>query len=390
MNHPSSSTGGRDFLFVQSTTEIGGAETVLLNLFEASEELRRRSLIATLGFGQGDLPARLRSFGAEVVELKMSRLRYPWRLLGTLASLRARAREAGVQVVVGNGGHPQLVAGLTARLAGARSAFIVHAIYPRPLLRNDALDILALTGPCDRMLAVSRSVQEVLTELRPAVPSRLVYNGTPMREVSAEQALAARAELGAREGDVLIGVFGRLQRGKGQDVFLEAAGELARQRPRTRFAVVGGSVFGFEPEFFVGLKARATALGLDDRLVFTGFRPDGQRLMAACDIVCQPSRSTESFGMVIVEAMALGRAVVATAVGGPGEIIVSTDHGLLIPPGDVGALTHALCDLVDDPERRRAMGQAGRARVRDRFSIEVMAATLIGSLDEMLGPGRKA
>src|SRR6516225_3788041 len=82
----------RDFLFVQSTTEVGGAERVLLNLFEASPELRRRSLIATLGFGSGDLPERLRLLGAEVVEIPRARLRQPLRLVGTINSLRRLAR----------------------------------------------------------------------------------------------------------------------------------------------------------------------------------------------------------------------------------------------------------------------------------------------------------
>src|SRR6185437_4155513 len=84
---PATPSAHRDFLFVQSTTEVGGAETVLLNLFETSEELRRRSLIATLGFGNGDLPERLRSAGAEVVELKMARLRHPWKLASTFHAL---------------------------------------------------------------------------------------------------------------------------------------------------------------------------------------------------------------------------------------------------------------------------------------------------------------
>jgi glycosyltransferase involved in cell wall biosynthesis len=339
----------KDFLFVQSTTELGGAERVLLNLFTASEELRRRGLVVTLGFSAGDLPARLR----------------------------------GVRTIVGNGGHPQVIASLVSRLARVRSAFLVHSIYRSPRLKNEALDVLALTEPCDLMLAVSRSAQAAVAELRPKVPNRLVYNGTPIPEVTPADARAARAELGAGDGDILIGVFGRLQRWKGQDVFVKAAAEIARVRPRARFAVVGGSVFGLEPEYAEEIRRLAAAPELSGRLVFTGFQTDVARLMAACDVVCHTSRVPEPFGLVLIEAMALRRPVIATEGGGPSEIIASESQGVLVPPDDPRALAQAAIGLIDDPERRRLIGADAYERVRAQFSIDVMASTLIRCLDEM-------
>jgi glycosyltransferase involved in cell wall biosynthesis len=379
------SLGRRDFLFVQSTTEIGGAETVLLNLLEASAELRRRSVVVTLGFGEGNLPDRLRAFGVDVVELKMGRLRHPWRVVPAFRELLAVARSAGVRAVIGNGGHPQVVGGMVARLAGARAVFMAHMIYPYPIWKNDPRDFLALAGPLDLALAVSKAAQATLSKLRPSVPNRLLYNGTPTRQVTAAEAHDARRELGAGDGEVLIGVFGRLQRWKGQDLFVEAAAEVARARPHTRFAVVGGSVFGLEPEFLEGLRDRADTLGLGDRLLFTGFRSDVPRLMAACDVVCHTSRVPEPFGLVIVEAMALGRSVIATEGGGPSEIIASDEYGLLVPPGDSRALARSMLALVDDPDRRRALGENARERVRREFSIDVMASRLLEYLDALPG-----
>ena len=129
------------------------------------------------------------------------------------------------------------------------------------------------------------------------IGTRLLYWGTPLRQVTQEETQAARAELGARAGDLLVGVFGRLQRWKGQDVFVEAAARVARERPNIRFVIVGGSVFGLEPEFAEGLRARVQALGIGEKVVFTGFRSDVPRLMAACDIVCHTSRGGEPFGL---------------------------------------------------------------------------------------------
>lgn len=375
--------GRKDFIFVQSTTGLGGAERVLLNLFTASEELRRRGLVVTLGFTGGDLPTRLRAVGADVVELNMARLRYVWRLWPTFRELRALVCASGARVLIGNGGHPQAIASLVSRLAHVRSAFLVHSIYQARLLKHDPPDILALTAPCDLMLAVSKAAQASVASLRPKVPNRLLYNGTPIPEVTAADAQAARGELGVSEGDVLLGVFGRLQRWKGQDVFVKAAAEIARLRPRARFVVVGGSEFGLEPEYAEQLRRLAEAPELAGRIVLTGFRNDIARLMAACDVVCHTSRVQEPFGLVIVEAMAVRRPVIATAGGGPSEIIASEAQGVLIPADDPGALVQAAVALIDDPERRRLMGANAYERVRTQFSIDVTASTLIRYLDEI-------
>jgi glycosyltransferase involved in cell wall biosynthesis len=375
--------GRKDFLFVQSTTGFGGAERVLLNLFTASEELRRRGLVVTLGFSGGDLPTRLRAVGADVEELTMARVRQFWRLWPTLRDLRALVRATGARVLIGNGGHPQAVASVVSRLAGVRSAFLVHSIYKPRLLEHEPADIAALTAPCDLMMAVSKSAETAAARLRPRVPTRLLYNGTPIPQVTAAEAQAARAELGVREGELLFGVFGRLQRWKAQDVFVKAAAEIAAQRPNVRFAVVGQSEFGLEPEYAEELRRLADTPALAGRMVFTGFRNDVARLMAACDVVCHTSRVQEPFGLVVIEAMAVGRPVIATAGGGPSEIISSEAEGVLVPADDPGALVRASLALVDDPERRRLIGEKAAARVRAQFSIDVMASTLIRYLDEL-------
>src|SRR6185437_10517970 len=175
---------------------------------------------------------------------------------------------------------------------------------------------------------------------RPGIDIRLLYNGTPQRTVSPDDARAARAELGATEDEVVIGSFGRLQRWKGQDVFIAA----------------GGATFGFEADYAEGLKTAAAVPELEGRVTFTGFRTDVARLMAACDVVCHTSRVPEPFGLVIVEAMALGRAVIATAGGGPSEIISSPQEGVLIAPDDPRALAATMRELIDDPDRRARLG----------------------------------
>jgi glycosyltransferase involved in cell wall biosynthesis len=374
----------RDFMFVQSTTEVGGgAENVLFNLLATSAPLRERSIVASLSFGDGDLPERLRQIGVEVVELPRARLREPLGVARTIAALRGLARARGIRVVVGNGAHPQILGGIAARLAGVRSVFLVHMIHVHPWWKNAPLDAIAVRSPCDLMLAVSRAALDTLKQMRPRVDKRLIYNGTPIREVAADDAQSARRELGAGPDDVLVGVFGRLQRWKGQDVFVEAAAEVARHFPQARFAVVGGSSFGLEPEFFEGLKRRVADLNLAARFVFTGFRTDVPRLMAACDVVCHTSRVPEPFGLVVIEAMMLGRPVIATRGGGPSEIIDSDGVGVLVQPDDPRALAAALAGLIEEPERRRSLGTKGMARARTDFTIDRMASEMLAHLDRL-------
>jgi glycosyltransferase involved in cell wall biosynthesis len=375
----------RDFLFVQSTTELGGAERVLLNLFDASAELRRRSVIANLGFGEGALPTRLRALGAEVVDMPKARLRQPIHMARTIWALRALARSRSVKVIVGNGAHPQIIGGVSARLAGTRSAFLVNMIHAHPIWKNDLLDALALRVPCDLMLPNSEASRAPLLRLRPDVQAHLVYLGTPSISVDREAVEQARTSLGVGPGEVLVGVFGRLQRWKGQDVFVEAAAQVTRARGDVRFAVVGGSVFGLEREFARQLERRAAELGVSSRLTFTGFRDDVQVLLAACDIVCHTTRVPEPFGMVVIEAMAAGRPVIATLGGGPSEIIVPGESGRLIAPDRPDALAREIISLANDAPERARLGAAAAERARAQFSSERMARDLVRELEACAG-----
>ena len=228
------------------------------------------------------------------------------------------------------------------------------------------------------MLAVSKASLATLEKLRPKVAKRLLYNGTPMREVSAEDARRARAELGIREGEVLFGVFGRLQRWKGQDVFVEAAAEVARGGPGT---VRGRRGLGLRPGTRVLRRAQATGRRAEssERLIFTGFRKDVPSLMAACDVVCHTTRwrtvrwsSSRRWSWPARDRDPGRRS---------GGIIASESEGILVEPDDARALATAMGSLVDDADRRGFIGANGARRARDHFSIDRMVSELIGHLE---------
>lgn len=115
---------------------------------------------------------------------------------------------------------------------------------------------------------------------------------------------------------------------------------------------------------------------LGGRVVFAGYRDDVPALLSGCDVFCLPS-AMEGLPLVVLEAMAQGKPVVATAVGGTPELVVDGETGILVPPGDVAALARALDGLLRDPERARRMGEAGRSRVEREFTLAASTARVL-------------
>jgi glycosyltransferase involved in cell wall biosynthesis len=125
------------------------------------------------------------------------------------------------------------------------------------------------------------------------------------------------------------------------------------------------------------LERQASQLGVRDRVRFLGRRDDVPALLAAADALVLPSWQ-EGLPLVVLEAMAAGVPVVATSVGGTPEAVVDGETGLLVPPRDVPALTAAIDTLLDDPERARRLGEAGRRRVRERFDAAESTRRILG------------
>ena len=172
-----------------------------------------------------------------------------------------------------------------------------------------------------------------------------------------------------------FGIVGNLDQWKGHDVFLDAARRVLDAIPEAMALVVGAPLEGrgaFEQE----LRDRAKQLNIGDSVIFTGFRSDIPQLMAMMNVVVHASTQPEPFGRVIIEAMAVGRPVVATRPGGPGEIIRDGETGCLVPPNDPLEMAARIVELLQDGKRATQMGQRAAADVNSRFSAESQAARL--------------
>jgi len=193
---------------------------------------------------------------------------------------------------------------------------------------------------------------------------RLVYEGVPDR-IPPSGGKEALRELGVPPGAPVIGNVAALTDHKDHATLIAAAGIVVGARPEAHFVIVGEG--GLRPE----LEARVGAGGLQGRVLFAGFRDDVDRLLPAFDVFCLSSH-LEGLGTSLLDAMAFGRAVVATAAGGIPEAVEHGITGQLVPVRDPARLAQALLDLLGDPERRRAMGEAGRRRFLDRFTADHM------------------
>jgi len=225
--------------------------------------------------------------------------------------------------------------------------------------------------------------QATLDTLEQPARGAVVYSVVP--EVIPASRVRAFA---ARRGPTIFGMVGRVAPWKGQDVFVDA---FARAFPggTQRAVVVGDAMFGeAEQAYAAGLGARARALGVHDRVEFRGFRNDVWAELESVDVLVHASRTPEPFGQVVLEGMAAGVAVVATAEGGPRELITDGRNGILYPAGDVDRLAEILTELDVDASRRRSLGEAAQARARD-FLPEPIAERLEGLYESMLRERRR-
>lgn len=215
--------------------------------------------------------------------------------------------------------------------------------------------------------------------LYPGVDTRRFHPGV--------DGLRVRFEANIPQNAPVVAMIARFQSVKGHDVFQDVARQVAYQIPTARFLVAGENVHGQAADERYKQAIMTTHERdrvLRERVVYLGFRPDAERVIAAADVVVCPSQF-ESFGLVNVEAMALGRPVVSTNRGGPSETILDGETGYLTDPGDVARMAERLILLLRDADLRARLGAAGRDRVERLFAAQATAARFAATLDELIG-----
>jgi glycosyltransferase involved in cell wall biosynthesis len=219
----------------------------------------------------------------------------------------------------------------------------------------------------DVVIAISDGVRDALVAagVRPE-RIRVVPSAVDPSRVQAAPGMRAerRVAWGIAPGEVVVLALGALERRKGQDVLLDAVEALGERASAVRVILCG------EGSERTALAERANAFG--GRVLLAGFQEEVAPCLAAADIVAVPSRH-EGLGVAALEAMAAGKAVVVSGVGGLAEVAVDGESGLVVPPGDTAALASALARLLDDPALRTRLAAAGQVRATTRHGIAAMA-----------------
>ena len=215
----------------------------------------------------------------------------------------------------------------------------------------------------DIAIAVSESTAGFLINAReiPAAKVKVVYLGVPLEEFSRDRSAAeiadAKRELGIAPGEFAVGTVTRLHESKGNSYLIDAAAQVVRERPNARFFLVG------EGPLLQDLKAQASALRLEDRFVFAGFRRDVAGTLSAFDLVAFPSL-WEGTPLTVFETLAMGKPVVATDADGLLDVLRDRHDALIVPKRDAAALAGAIIQAMDDPALRERLGAEARVTGR--------------------------
>ena len=346
----------------------GGGERHVLALLEGFQGRPVRMSLAV--FSEGRLAEEARRLGVTVHCVSKGFRGDPRPLLGLVRTIRRH----GVDVVHTHMPSGNVYGRLAARMAGGTGLVTtLHYIdrealpFLSPLVQRILFDgDIRMAAMCDRIVATSEHLRQALvgrgmsggmivTILNGVNLDTLPANGRPSDGL--------RKELGIAPGLPVVGIVGRLVPVKNHALFLRAARAVLDRGTRAVFVLVGDGPLR-EP-----LRRLCRELGLDEHVVFAGFRSDVMALLPLFD-VCMLTSNSETSAYGVSEPMAVGRPVVATAVGGVTEMIDDRVDGWLCPPGDADALAEGVCALLRDPQEAGRMGERAARKVRERLSLE--------------------
>ena len=368
---------------MSASAERGGAETVALSIVENLDRSRFLPLIVFLE--DGPLVKQVLQTGTFATVMDSGRVRSVITGVGAVNSMVRLIRDHDIRLVHSHNAKAHIYGGLAAFATRIPSLYHLHGV-PRPSLSRDGLvSALSVAIPARVTLACSHFVEK---EFRYRWNSKrqivVVHNGVSPKQSILPAGSSIRREFGIPDNAPLIVMATRLQRWKGVHVFLDAAARVAVAQPEASFIVVGGSLFGLEKDYEMELHQQVERLRLKNVVHFAGFRADVAQFYSDADVVVHCSTEPEPFGMVIIEAMAYGKPVVATNLGGPREIVESGVTGLLVPPRDPLVLAQAILSIVTDSTTRERMGRAGAARVQSFFGSERMVREIGAIYDQVL------
>ena len=357
---------------------LGGAEAMLQAVLDgAREEGHQLELVF---FEAGSWPTALAKAGFRVEVLAAGRLREAHRWAATVLRIARMARHRQPDLILNWAAKTQLYGAPAAMLVGMgeRVVWWQQAIPPR----RSWLDRWATMLPAAAIGCYSGASARAQAQLSPARRTFVVGAGAPVPVKSSQP-----APLELPTGVPVVGLVGRLQPWKGQDRLLRAQVLLRERGQRMHTVIVGGDAYGLSSEYAASLPTLVRELGLTDDVTLTGQVSDAGPYIEQFDVLVNAS-DPEPFGIVLLEGMSRGVAVVAVDSGGPAEFIDNGHTGQLARTGEPGALADALEPLLVSATQRQAIATAGRESFMRDFTDAAMRRRFFRNLQEVLNARR--
>jgi len=391
--------------FLNPSGELGGAELCLLDMLAVLRESRPGWALHVILSDAGPLAARVTAMGATV-----SILPFPtelaslgdsdgkgaslaWRTAQAIRSVFSYRKQLRTEIekvcpdVIHTNGFKMHVLGAMVKPGDCRLIWHMHDYVSRRPVAGRLLRHYAKRA--DAILCNSNSVAEnvrlSLGSKPKVIPLLNVVDLKMFVSEGAQLDLDKMSGLPAPEdGTVRVGLLATMAWWKGHRLFLDALAQVAADVP-IRGYIVGGALYQTQSkqETIEGLRTYAKKIGIENRVGFTGFVEDPASVMRSLDVVVHASTEPEPFGRVIVEAMACGKPVISSGVGGAGEILMMGDFALAFKLNNAESLANAITKLAKDEKLRSLLGRNGLNTARERFGRERLARELPPVYEEM-------
>lgn len=386
---------GKRIAFFHQSADLYGSDKILLHLAQGVQQAGGQAVVLLPCSGplSEELAARDIEFHILPV-LKLSRARFSaGGLLGLLREAMAalpvydRLFDKRPVDLVHSNTLAVLGGALWAQRRHIPHLWHIHEIIEHPRLVAWAFPRLVRIL-ADRVICNSNATRRWLVDAQPRLIDRssTIWNGMQSPSFDTQHADELRRRFRPETARLAVGLIGRINRMKGHHLLIEAGEKLLEQGIDNFSLVFMGSAPPGQEHFEDELKQRIARSPLRQRIILEGFNRNVWPTYAALDLVCVPSTEVEAFGLVAIEAMAMGKPVIAARLGGLPEIVVDGSTGLTFTPCDVADLANALRQLLANDAQRAAMGQAGKKRFEQEFSLERMVERFILTYAQAMEP----
>jgi len=363
---------------IVNNLDVGGIERLVIALLQSMPKDRFEShLVALSGPGKLFPQIALPASACLVLDKDDSRLRFPV----VLRELRQFLDSRGIEVIHAHNLSPLVFGGLAARSLRPRPRMVytdhaqVHD-HDKRFFKREKFKLYAKLA--DELVGVSEDVARRIEGLRPGRPVSAIHNGIDGSRFATADGGVVRRELGIDPSAFVVGTAVRLAEQKGLRYLIEAAVTVVKAEPNIQFVVAGDGPLRQE------LTEQAARTDLGNRFRFLGYRADVPELVASFDVYALPS-NWEGLPLSLLEALAAGKSIVTTTVGGNPEVVEDGVNGFLVPPRDPAALSAAILRAYRDQTFRAKVAATNRARFAAEFSIDAMVGHYASMFERLVG-----